>query len=331
MDQAAPVVNGMLARHDPALDGSSAPPVASVVVKQAMMRRRPGAHVVVFANEKGGVGKSTLAFHTTVALAYSGARVLAIDLDRRQCSLSHTLNVRAGTDRALNVGLPSARHLVLERQSGPLLDQEIARIGSGTDFIVIDLPGADSATARHAIAIANTLITPVGSSIFDLNALGHTHPVTRELTRMGSFGSLVSEIRTELLAHGQPAFDWLVLKNRSRTTDRRLESQASEALSRMASEMHFRLAAGLAERIGFRDLLSYGLTYLDLNRIPGVGRRRTDIEQSIISLLAELELPGFEHNGVNARSPSKQKGIMSSGNAAAYASALQQHMNKHTE
>ncbi|WP_082355888.1 division plane positioning ATPase MipZ [Novosphingobium sp. AAP83] len=331
MDQTAPVLNGMLARHDPALEGSSAPPVASVIVKQAMTRRRPGAHIVVFANEKGGVGKSTLAFHTAVALAYSGARVLAIDLDRRQCSLSHTLNVRAGTDRALNVGLPSARHLVLERQSGPLLDQEIARIGSGTDFIVIDLPGADSTTARHAIAIANTLVTPVGSSTFDLNALGQTHPVTRQLTRMGNFGCLVSEIRAELLAHSQPVFDWLVLKNRSRTTDRRLEHQASEALSLMATEMNFRVGNGLAERIGFRDLLSYGLTYLDLNLIPGVGRRRTDIEQSIISLLAELELPGFANSGVNVGALPKQRGVMSSGNASAYASALQQHMNRQTD
>ena len=35
-------------------------------------------HIVVFANEKGGTGKSTTAVHTAVALAASGHRVAAL-------------------------------------------------------------------------------------------------------------------------------------------------------------------------------------------------------------------------------------------------------------
>jgi hypothetical protein len=41
-----------------------------------------GPHRIVFANEKGGTGKSTTAVHIAVALAYLGARVGTIDLDR---------------------------------------------------------------------------------------------------------------------------------------------------------------------------------------------------------------------------------------------------------
>ena len=41
-------------------------------------------HRIVFANEKGGTGKSTTAVHVAVALAYQGAKVAALDLDHRQ-------------------------------------------------------------------------------------------------------------------------------------------------------------------------------------------------------------------------------------------------------
>ncbi len=42
------------------------------------------AHHIVFANEKGGTGKSTTAVHTAVALAALGYDVGMIDLDPRQ-------------------------------------------------------------------------------------------------------------------------------------------------------------------------------------------------------------------------------------------------------
>jgi chromosome partitioning protein len=38
-------------------------------------------HFIVFANEKGGTGKSTTAVHAAIALAASGQRVVARDRD----------------------------------------------------------------------------------------------------------------------------------------------------------------------------------------------------------------------------------------------------------
>ena len=40
--------------------------------------RKGQAHRIVFANEKGGTGKSTTAVHVAVALSYLGARVASI-------------------------------------------------------------------------------------------------------------------------------------------------------------------------------------------------------------------------------------------------------------
>jgi chromosome partitioning protein len=54
----------------------------------------PTPRIVAMANQKGGVGKTTLALHSCTALCHSGATVLAIDLDNRQRSLTTSLEDR---------------------------------------------------------------------------------------------------------------------------------------------------------------------------------------------------------------------------------------------
>ena len=49
---------------------------------------------VTFANQKGGVGKTTLAIHKAIDHADQGARVLVIDFDP-QCNSTATLRSRA--------------------------------------------------------------------------------------------------------------------------------------------------------------------------------------------------------------------------------------------
>ena len=56
-------------------------------------------HFIVFANEKGGTGKSTTAVHTAIALAASGHRVGALDLDSRQRTMTRYLENRDATLR----------------------------------------------------------------------------------------------------------------------------------------------------------------------------------------------------------------------------------------
>ncbi len=110
----------------------------------SLRRARAKAKVITLANEKGGVGKSTLAFHLAVALADCGHKVLAVDLDRRQQTLTRALTNRDGTARRLGVRLPLPRHVLLQQPSGAMLCQEIARLGWDCDYVVIDAPGHDS-------------------------------------------------------------------------------------------------------------------------------------------------------------------------------------------
>src|SRR5690349_24733021 len=100
-------------------------------------------HFIVFANEKGGTGKSTTAVHTAVALAASGHRVGALDLDSRQRTLTRYLENRAATMRRLETQLPQPVFEVLEDHSEAGLDAAIARLAQHADVIVIDTPGRD--------------------------------------------------------------------------------------------------------------------------------------------------------------------------------------------
>lgn len=262
----------------------------SVVLRDLEGRRRGQAQIIVFANEKGGVGKSTLAFHCAVALAHGGARVLAIDCDRRQQTLHRLFESRDGTTRTLRVALPTPRHTVLERQSGAMLLQEMERLGADADFVLVDLAGYDSPTARRAIALADTVVTPINCSPADLDALGSINPVTGRFRHAAPFADVVTALRDERLARGGPAFDWVVVKNRVRHCEHRLLAMVNRSLGTMVERLGFRALAGLTERVGYRDLLPFGLTQLDLRYIPDLAAPRSANLRELRELIEGLHL-----------------------------------------
>src|SRR5690349_7814783 len=107
-------------------------------------------HFIVFANEKGGTGKSTTAVHTAIALAASGHRVAALDLDSRQRTMTRYFENRDATMRRLEKELPRAAYEVLEDQSEAGLSAAIERLSAEADVIVVDTPGRDDEMARSA-------------------------------------------------------------------------------------------------------------------------------------------------------------------------------------
>ena len=117
-------------------------------------------HRIVFANEKGGTGKSTTAVHVAVALAFGGARVVAFDLDHRQRTMCRYFENRAETGQRRGVDLPTATCHVVEGMDEAAMETFIETRSAGADFVVIDTPGRDDPLARHAATTADTL-TPV--------------------------------------------------------------------------------------------------------------------------------------------------------------------------
>ena len=63
------------------------------------------AHYIVFANEKGGTGKSTTAVHVAVALTMQGHKVAVLDLDPRQRTVTRYLENREETTRRRQIAL----------------------------------------------------------------------------------------------------------------------------------------------------------------------------------------------------------------------------------
>ena len=260
------------------------------IIADILRRPRPKARIIVVANEKGGVGKSTIAFHLCVTLAERGYKVAAVDLDRRQQTLGRVLTHRDATARRLGINLPRPTFQVLKIQTGSMLCQEICRVGWESDFVVIDVAGHDSGIARRAIALADTLITPVSSSFADLDLLGHFNPVSLDLTSPGCFSITVNEIRGARARHEMPELDWVVVQNRLSHAHSLNRGRIEVALQTLASASKFRLARGLSERVAYRELFLLGLTHMDLRHIPQLSKMKPRTSDEVALLIAELRL-----------------------------------------
>jgi len=279
----------------------------SVVLNDVLKRPKINAEIIVFANEKGGVGKSTLAFHTCIGLARAGHQVLAVDLDRRQRSLARALEHRAATARSLGVNLPSPTSLVLQQHSCAFLMQEITRVGAGCDKIVIDVAGHDSPIARRAIALADKLITPVNATFVDLDSLAHFNPATMKYTGMGQFAATVTALREGKAERGYKPARWTLVKNRVRKSEKKQLERFDKAFGKLADKFDAQLAPGLAERVAYRELFMFGLTHADCRDLPSMGNCSVRPTVDVGALLSKLALDTAEQNDLYLVEPKQPK------------------------
>ena len=253
--------------------------------------RPPGPHIIVFANEKGGVGKSTTAFHTCVALCNSGASVVAVDLDLGQKSLTRALQKRSEMAGHLQVEFESPKLGYLDQPNAGSLDELIRVQARDHDVVLIDVAGHDSSIARHAIMLANTLVTPINDSFMDIEVLGHFDPTNLEFRTLANFSRLVENSRTGPARVRKGALDWIVVQNRLRSLRTNNESKFSEAIRKLSEVAEFRLAPGLQERVIYRELVPFGLTLMDLDTIPQMDRPRSAAIAEMQAMLDSLNLP----------------------------------------
>jgi chromosome partitioning protein len=248
-------------------------------------------HFIVFANEKGGTGKSTTAVHTAVALAATGHSVAALDLDSRQRTMTRYLENRDATMRRLNAPLPQARYKVLEDQSHEALDATIRELGETADVIVIDTPGRDDPVARAAILKADTLVTPMNDSFVDLDLIGQVHPENYKITRPSFYAELIWNSRTQRAKNTGKSVDWVVLRNRLQHIDSHNLRRVGAALDELARRVGFRVIPGLGERVIYRELFPKGLTLLDIKQIGEVGLGHITARQELREMIAGLGVP----------------------------------------
>jgi chromosome partitioning protein len=112
--------------------------------------------VVSFLNQKGGVGKTTLATNVATALALDGHKVFFIDADPQGSALDWSA-ARQGTLLFPVVGLPK-----------DTLHREMATLSAPYDWVVIDGPPRVHTVAKSAIAASDIVIIPVQPSPYDI-------------------------------------------------------------------------------------------------------------------------------------------------------------------
>jgi chromosome partitioning protein len=120
--------------------------------------------VIVVANPKGGVGKSTLAVNVAGCLAAAGHRVMLGDVDRQQSS-RQWLALRPAAARAI--------------EGWDVASDDIVRPPKGTTHVVLDTPaGLHGKRLDAVMKIADLMLVPLQASLFDIQA---THAFVQEL------------------------------------------------------------------------------------------------------------------------------------------------------
>lgn len=162
--------------------------------------------VIVLANQKGGVGKTTTAINLGTALAAIGEKVLILDLDpqgnastglgigkdEREFSTFHVLTGECGLDKAtkatavpnlsiapstldlLGVELEIASHAdraLKLRKSINALEAGFGDGAEGYSYILIDCPPSLNLLTVNALAAADSVLVPLQCEFFALEGL----------------------------------------------------------------------------------------------------------------------------------------------------------------
>lgn len=260
------------------------------------------AHIIVFANEKGGSGKSTTAVHVAVALAAAGRSVAALDLDTRQRTFARYLENREATSRRQLVALPVPHYETFDPAKGMDIVERIEALSAGHDVLVIDTPGRDDAYARAAIERADTLVTPINDSFIDLDLIGQVDPETYKIKRPSFYAELVWEARKVRAKADGGTVDWVVLRNRLQHVEARNMRRVAAALAELSKRVGFRVIPGLSERVIYRELFPQGLTLLDLKAIGAdAGLGHIAARQELREMVGGLALPEWTAQPVAAQ------------------------------
>ena len=205
------------------------------------------AEILTFINQKGGVGKTSLAMNFGIRLKMAGARVLLVDMDP-QCNLTYIMGVddpahtvyevmlrQVGTADAVIhaaecdlLAASSSLSTLNLTLSGPgkefYLRDALRPVADSYDFIIIDSPPTLGILTINVLSVANSVIIPALADVFSLQGVGQLYASIQAVQ-----------------AASNPALkiDGIVL---SRHTDRLLLSrELREMMENAAQQIHTRL------------------------------------------------------------------------------------------
>ena len=255
-------------------------------------------HYIVFANEKGGTGKSTTAVHVAVALTMQGHKVAVLDLDPRQRTVTRYLENREETTRRRQISLPTPKYAVHEGDVLAELEQKVDALAEGMDFLVVDTPGRDDRFAKYMAARANTLVTPMNDSFVDFDLIGQVDPESFKVRKLSFYSELIWEARKTRAKSDGVTIYWVLLRNRLQHIEARNMRRVGEALNELSKRVGFRVIPGLSERVIYRELFPSGLTLLDKGHLGELGVSHIAARQELREMVSGLSLPLALEQGV---------------------------------
>lgn len=183
--------------------------------------------IVLIANPKGGVGKSTVATNLAGYFARAGHATMLGDLDRQQSAL-HWLKLRTRS-------LPRIASWEYDADN-------VARPPRGVTHVVLDSPAAiHGHMLKDALKLADRVIVPLQASLFDIVATQTfleklaERGVTKESGKCGVLGMRV-DVRT----------------------------RAAEQLRRFVSGLGFPVLGVLRDTQNYVHIAAHGLTLWDV-------------------------------------------------------------------
>jgi chromosome partitioning protein len=113
--------------------------------------------IIAVLNQKGGVGKTTIAIHLAMAFAQqSGTRVLLVDADPQGSALDWSA-ARTADPLFPVIGLPKKT-----------LHRELPTVAADYSHVLIDGPPRVNEVARSAILASDVVLIPVQPSPYDV-------------------------------------------------------------------------------------------------------------------------------------------------------------------
>jgi chromosome partitioning protein len=231
--------------------------------------------VIVVGNEKGGAGKTTTAMHLLASLLYLNFKVVSIDTDARQASLTAYMHNRLKTMDSSGLDIPVSTHYKINPSKRETLtainnDEQnqftdiLAAEQKDTDFFIIDTPGSNNHLSQLAHSYADIIVTPINDSFVDLDLIAHVDGNDFSVLRPGVYSQMVWEQKMNRAKRDRKSIEWLIMRNRIAAVEAHNKRNIEKVVKELSKRIGCKIAPGFGERVIFRELFLKGLTLLDL-------------------------------------------------------------------